>query len=103
MASDFAETADRGRVRGIETLSLSDASAAVTLDLVSVYALVDSRDNRGPHTAPGEAFLRLEGVSSAMVVLSDTASWTPTADAEGPDLYALGSAKLLIDDGLVAA
>ena len=40
-----------------------------------------------------------------MVVLSDTASWTvETADAEGTaDLYAQGSAKLLIDDGLVAA
>ena len=104
VALDFTEASDRGRVRGIETLSLSDATAMVTLDLVSVYALVDSRDNGGTLTDAGEAFLRLEGVSGAMVVLSDTASWTvETADAEGTaDLYEQASAKLLIDDGLLA-
>ena len=74
----------------------------VTLDLASVYALVESRDNGDEHTSPGEAFLRLEGVSGAMVSL-EGGTWTPTADAEGTaDLYALGSAKLLIDDGLIA-
>ena len=103
---DFTVASDRGRVRGIETLSLSDATAMVTLDLLSVYALVDSRDNGGDHTSAGEAFLRLEGVSGAMVTLEGgvaAGAWTlETADAEGPDLYAQGSAKLLIDDGLVA-
>ena len=99
MESDLTEASDRGRVRGIETLSLSDATAEVTLDLVSVYALVESRDNGGEHTSPGEAFLRLEGVSGAMVSLEGM--WTPTVNAEGPDLYAQGSAKLLIDDGLI--
>ena len=87
MESDFTEASARGRVRGIQTLSLSDATAEVTLDLLSVYALVDSRDNGGEHTSPGEAFLRLEGVSGAMVVLSDTA-----------DLYAQGSTRLWKDD-----
>ena len=98
VALDFTEASDRGRVRGIETLSLSDATAMVTLDLVSVYALVDSRDNGGTHTSAGEAFLRLEG--TGMVSLDGT--WTTTADAEGPDLYTQASAKLLIDDGLIA-
>ncbi len=95
---DFTEASDRGRVRGIETVSLSDDGAMVTLDLVSVYALVESRNNGGTHTSPGEAFLRLEG--TGMVTLDGT--WTTTADAEGPDLYTQASAKLLIDDGLVA-
>ena len=97
---DFTDASDRGRVRGIETLSLSDATAEVTLDLLSVFALVDSRDNGGTHTSAGEAFLRLEGVG---MVSLEGGTWVPTVNAEGPDLYALGSAKLLIDDGLVAA
>ena len=99
---NFTEASDRGRVRGIETLSLSDATAMVTLDLFSVYALVEARDNGGTLTDAGEAFLRLEG-SSGMVVLSDRSSWTEEADAEGTaDLWVQGSAKLLIDDGLLA-
>ncbi len=95
---DFTDAAVRGRVRGIEAVSLSDG-AEVSLDLLSVYALVESRNNGGPHTDPGEAFLRLEG--TGMVTLNGT--WTPTVNAEGPDLYTQASAKLLIDDGLVAA
>ena len=61
---NFTEASDRGRVRGIETLSLSDATAMVTLDLLSVYALVEARDNGGTLTDAGEAFLRLEGSSA---------------------------------------
>ena len=101
---DLTEVANRGRVRGIEAVSLSDASSGVALDLVTVYALVGSRDNGGPHTDPGEAFLRLEGVSGATVMLTDAAAWTvEMTDAEGDaDLYAQGAARLLIDDGLVA-
>ena len=95
---DLTEATVRGKVRGIETLSLSDGAEA-TLDLLSVYALVESRDNGGTHTSAGEAFLRLEGVG--MVAL-EGGTWTPTPDADGPDLYAQGSAKLLIDDGLIA-
>ena len=102
VALDFTEASDRGRVRGIETVSLSDDGAMVTLDLVSVYALVESRDNGGTHTSAGEAFLRLEGSSAMAVVLSDKTDWTVETDAEGPDLYTQASAKLLIDDGLVA-
>ncbi len=102
VALDFTEASDRGRVRGIETLSLSDG-AEVSLDLLSVYALVESRDNGGTHTDPGEAFLRLEG-SSGTVSLSDASSWTIETDAEGTaDLYAQASARLLIDDGLGVA
>ena len=102
MESDLTEAADRGRVRGIETLSLSDASAAVTLDLASVYALVESRDNGGDHTSAGEAFLRLEGVSGATVSL-EGGTWTTMTMADGePDLHVQASAKLLIDDGLIA-
>ncbi len=75
----------------------------VTLDQATVFALVESRDNGGTHTDAGEAFLRLEG--TGMVTLEGgvaAGAWTlETADAEGPDLYAQGSAKLLIDDGLV--
>ena len=97
---DLTDASVRGRVRGIETLSLSDGAEA-TLNLLSVYALVESRDNGGTHTSAGEAFLRVQAVSGAMVSL-EGGTWTSTADAEGPDLYALGSAKLLIDDGLVA-
>ena len=100
VALDFTEASDRGRVRGIETLSLSDG-AAVTLDLVSVYALVDSRDNGGTHTSAGEAFLRLEGTSGMVTLSGGVASWTKT-DEGTADLYTLGSAKLLIDDGLIA-
>ena len=104
VALDFTEASDRGRVRGIETLSLSDATAMVTLDLVSVYALVDSRDNGDDHTSAGEAFLRLEGSSAMVVTLSDKSDWTVEMDAAGTaDLYTQASAKLLIDDGLVAA
>ena len=66
-----------------------------------MYALVDSRDNGGPHTSAGEAFLRLEGVSGAMVSLEG--DWMDPSETETPNLYALGSAKLLIDDGLIAA
>ena len=102
VALDFTEASDRGRVRGIETVSLSDDGAMVTLDLVSVYALVESRNNGGTHTSAGEAFLRLEGSSAMAVVLSDKTDWTVEMDAEGPDLYTQASAKLLIDDGLVA-
>ena len=96
---DLTDASVRGKVRGIETLSLSDGADA-TLDLLSVYALVESRNNGGEHTSAGEAFLRLEGVG--MVVL-EGGTWTPTPDADGPDLYVQGSAKLLIDDGLIAA
>ena len=80
----FTEASDRGRVRGIETLSLSDATAEVTLNLLSVYALVESRDNGGDHTSAGEAFLRLEGTFEAQ----RRGHWSPRL--------------LLIDDGLVA-
>ena len=73
----------------------------VTLDQATVFALVESRDNGGTLTDAGDALLRLRGLSG-MVVLSDLSDWNETADAEGPDLYAQGSAKLLIDDGLVA-
>ena len=97
---DLTDASVRGRVRGIETLSLSDGAEA-TLDLLSVYALVESRDNGGTHTSPGEAFLRLEGVG--MVSLSDNASWTVEMNVEGTaDLYEQGAARLLIDNGLVA-
>ena len=70
----------------------------VTLDLVSVYALVESRDNGGDHTSAGEAFLRIEGVG----MVSLEGDWMDPSETETPNLYALGSAKLLIDDGLVA-
>ena len=95
---NFTLATVRGKVRGIETLSLSDGAEA-TLNLVSVYALVESRNNGGTHTDAGEAFLRLEG--TGMVTLNGT--WTETPNAEGPDLYAQGSAKLLIDDGVAVA
>ena len=63
---DFTLATVRGKVRGIETLSLSDGTAMVTLDQATVFALVESRDNGGDHTAAGEAFLRIAG-SSGMV------------------------------------
>ena len=98
---DFTLATVRGKVRGIETLSLSDGAEA-TLNLLSVYALVESRDNGGTHTDAGEAFLRIAG-SSGMVSLSDdVASWTKT-DEGTADLYTQGSAKLLIDDGVAVA
>ncbi len=92
----------RGKVRGIETLSLSDATAIVTLDQATVFALVDSRDNGGTLTDAGEALLRLEG--TGMVVLSNLSDWNETPNAEGmADLYEQGSAKILVDDGLEVA
>ena len=75
-ALDFTEASVRGKVRGIEVVSLSDATAMVTLDLASVYALIESRDNGGDHTSAGEAFLRLRGLTSDTVVLSDKSDWT---------------------------
>ena len=100
---DLTEAAERGRLRSVEVVSLSDAGARVTLDLAAAYALVETRDNGGTLTDPGETLLRLEG-TSGMVVLSDAPSWTmEMADAEGTaDLYAQGTARLLIDDGLLA-
>ena len=73
---DLTDAADRGRVRGIETLSLSDATAEVTLDLVSVYALVESRNNGGTHTDPRRGLpphcgLFGDGLSIGRVVLDD--------------------------------
>ena len=74
----------------------------VTLDLKAVYALVEARDNGGTLTDVGEVLLRLEG-SSGMVVLSDKSDWEEEDAAEGTaDLWVQGSAKLLIDDGLLA-
>ena len=97
---DFTLATVRGKVRGIETLSLSDGAEA-TLNLVSVYALVESRNNGGTHTDAGEAFLRLEG--TGMVSL-EGGTWTETPNAEGTaDLWTQGSAKLLVDDGLDVA
>ena len=99
---DFTLAKVRGKVRGIETLSLSDGAVA-TLDLLSVYALVESRDNGGTLTDAGEVLLRLEG-TSGMVVLSDLSDWTIEMNAEGmADLYTQASAKLLIDEGLAVA
>ncbi len=102
-ALDLTDVQVRSKVRGVEVVSLADAAAAVTLNQAAVLALVEARDNGGTLTDPGEALLRLEGVSSAMVVLSDRLSWTMAqADAEGTaDLWTQGSAKLLIDDGLL--
>ncbi len=99
---DLTDPAVRGRLRGVEVLSLTDTTAAVTLDLMSAYALTDARDNGGELTDTGELLLRLEGVSG-MVVLADAASWAlEQADAEGTaDLHAQGSVRLLIDDGLL--
>ena len=99
---DFTEAADRGRVRGVEVVSLADADARVSLDKAAVYALVEARDNGGALTDPGEMLLRLEG-TSGMVTLSDKTDWTEEqANAEGTaDLWTNGSAKLLIDDGLL--
>ena len=98
---DLTDVGDRGRLRGIEVVSLSDATALVTLDLAAVYALVEARDNGDTLTDAGEVLLRLEvedGVSGAMVTLEG--SWVEMEVADGPDLYTLGSARLLADDGL---
>ena len=100
---DFTLAKVRGKVRGIETLSLSDGTAMVTLDQASVFALVESRDNGDDHTAAGEALLRIAGTSGT-VTLSDMSDWNETPNAEGTaDLWTQGSAKLLIDDGVAVA
>ena len=98
---DLTADAVRGKIRGVEAVSLAGTAAEVTLDLETVYALTRARDNAGALTAKGELLFRLEG-TSGMVVLSDTADWVlQQADAEGDsDLYVQGNAFLLIDEGL---
>ncbi len=102
MSLDLTAPAVRGKIRNIEVVSLSDATASVTLDLMSVLELMsDERDNGGTLTELGQTLLRLEG--TGMVTLEG--SWTLSqADAEGTaDLYSQLPALLLIDDGLLAS
>ena len=97
---DFTLAKVRGKVRGIETLSLSDATAMVTLDQASVYALVESRDNGGTLTDAGEVLLRLRGLSGMVVLEGD---WMDPDATGTAGLYKQGSALLLVDSGLDVA
>ena len=97
---DLTDATVRSRILSIETLSLTDATTSLTLDLASVYALTDQRDNGGLLTDPGQVLLRLEGTAGT-VTLDGT--WTPETDVVGTaDSFTLENAIILADNGLVA-
>ena len=110
---DLTDATVRGLIRSIEVVSLSDATAEVTVDQAAVYGLVDSyggweSDRRG---VGGKVLLRLEG-DSGMVEQADKGSWKEAStltltDGEVNENSVFrhdgSSAYLLIDDGLDVA